>query len=142
MIEHDLDYVRITKAIRYLDENPTEQPSLDALAGHVGLSKYYFHRLFKQWAGLTTPKQFLQFLTVEKAKEPDPEDRRILRIRPSPRGEAINRAIMEDLVIQSVRLLEDLDGASRTAVTGVVRALASSYAAGVEAGGGSCCVIR
>ncbi len=68
MIEHDLDYVRIAKAIRYLDENATAQPSLDALADHVGLSKYHFHRLFKQWAGLT-PKQFLQFLTVEKAKE-------------------------------------------------------------------------
>lgn len=68
MIEHDLDYVRITKAIRYLDANATHQPSLDALAGHVGLSKYHFHRLFKQWAGIT-PKQFLQFITVEKAKE-------------------------------------------------------------------------
>ncbi len=68
MIEHDLDYVRIAKAIRYLDENATAQPSLDALADHVGLSKYHFHRLFKQWAGLT-PKQFLQFLTVENAKE-------------------------------------------------------------------------
>ncbi|GMR13702.1 MAG: methylated-DNA--[protein]-cysteine S-methyltransferase [Gemmatimonadota bacterium] len=68
MIEHDLDYVRIAKAIRYLDENATKQPSLDALADHVGLSKYHFHRLFKRWAGLT-PKQFLQFLTVEMAKE-------------------------------------------------------------------------
>ncbi len=68
MIEHDLDYVRIAKAIRYLDENATAQPSLDALADHVGLSKYHFHRLFKQWAGIT-PKQFLQFITVEKAKE-------------------------------------------------------------------------
>ncbi len=68
MIEHDLEYVRIAKAIRYLDANATQQPSLDALSDHVGLSKYHFHRLFKQWAGLT-PKQFLQFLTVEKAKE-------------------------------------------------------------------------
>lgn len=75
-------------------------------------------------------------------KEPDPEDRRILRVRPSPRGEAINRAIMEDLVSQSARLLEGLDGRSRKAVTGVVRALASSYAASVEASGGSCCVVE
>ncbi len=75
-------------------------------------------------------------------KEPDPEDRRILRVRPSPRGKAINRAIMEDLVSQSVRLLEGLDGRSRKAVTGVVRGLASSYAAGVEAGGGTCCVVE
>ncbi len=75
-------------------------------------------------------------------KEPDPEDRRTLRLKPSPRGEAINRAIMDDLLSESVRLLEHLDGKSRKAVTGVVRGLASSYAAGVEAGGGSCCVVR
>ncbi|MCH7563884.1 MAG: MarR family transcriptional regulator [Gemmatimonadetes bacterium] len=75
-------------------------------------------------------------------KEPDPEDRRILRIRASPRGEAIHRAIMEDLLSESVRMLEHLDGTSRRAVTGVVRGLASSYAAGVEASGGSCCVVR
>jgi MarR family transcriptional regulator, 2-MHQ and catechol-resistance regulon repressor len=75
-------------------------------------------------------------------KEPDPEDRRTLRIRASPRGEAINHAIMDDLLRESVALLEHLDGRSRMAVTGVVRALASSYAAGVEAGGGSCCVVR
>ena len=68
MIEHNLDYVRIAKAIRYLDQHADRQPSLDALADHVGLSKYHFHRLFKRWAGLT-PKQFLQYLTVEKAKE-------------------------------------------------------------------------
>ncbi|GMR13703.1 MAG: hypothetical protein BMS9Abin29_1916 [Gemmatimonadota bacterium] len=75
-------------------------------------------------------------------KEPNPEDRRILRIRPSPRGEAIHQAIMDDLLSESVRMLEHLDGKARKALTGVVRELASSYAAGVEAGGGSCCVVR
>ena len=75
-------------------------------------------------------------------KEVDPEDRRALRLRASPSGEAINRTIMEDLVAQSTRLLEDLDDASRSAVTKVVRGLAASYSAGVEAQGGSCCVVR
>ena len=75
-------------------------------------------------------------------KEVDPEDRRALRLRPSPSGEAINRTIMEDLVGESTRLLEDLDDTSRRAVTKVVRGLAASYAAGVEAQGGSCCVVR
>ncbi|MEE8147456.1 MAG: methylated-DNA--[protein]-cysteine S-methyltransferase [Longimicrobiales bacterium] len=68
MIEHDLEYVRIAKAIRYLRQHADRQPSLDELADHVGLSKYHFHRLFRRWAGLT-PKQFLQYLTVERAKE-------------------------------------------------------------------------
>ncbi len=68
MIEHDLDYVRIAKAIRYLDENATEQPSLDALADHVGLSKNHFQRQNKQRDGITT-KQFLQVITQEKPTE-------------------------------------------------------------------------
>ena len=75
-------------------------------------------------------------------KEADPDDRRILRIRPSARGLAVSRAIMDDLVAQSVSLLEEFDVGSRKAVTKVVRSLALSYAAGVEAGGGSCCVIK
>jgi AraC family transcriptional regulator of adaptative response/methylated-DNA-[protein]-cysteine methyltransferase len=34
----------------------------------VGLSEYHFQRLFTRWAGIS-PKRFLQFLTVEYAKE-------------------------------------------------------------------------
>lgn len=75
-------------------------------------------------------------------KEPDPADRRTLMIRPSPRGEAVSRAILDDLVDQSTRLLEDLDAKSCSAVTEVVRRLGQCYAEGVEAGGGSCCVVK
>lgn len=61
------DYMRIAGVIRYLDEHHTAQPDLAALAAHVGLSPFHFHRLFSSWAG-TTPKNFLQCLTLTHAK--------------------------------------------------------------------------
>ena len=62
------DYDRIETAIRFLEENLRQQPSLKDVAAVVGLSEYHFHRLFSRWVG-TTPKRFLQFLTAEYAKE-------------------------------------------------------------------------
>jgi len=61
------DYKRIEQAIHYLEEHALEQPSLDEVAEHIGLSPYHFQRLFKSWAGVS-PKRFLQYLTVEHAK--------------------------------------------------------------------------
>jgi len=61
------DYSRIEKAIRFLDENAREQPSLDAVAQHLGLSVYHCHRLFHRWAGIT-PKDFIQVATLTYAK--------------------------------------------------------------------------
>ena len=62
------DYDRIEMAIRYLEENFQDQPELEEVATAVGLSPYHFHRLFSRWVG-TTPKRFLQFLTVDYAKD-------------------------------------------------------------------------
>jgi AraC family transcriptional regulator, regulatory protein of adaptative response / methylated-DNA-[protein]-cysteine methyltransferase len=64
----NLDYRRIEKAITYLEEHALEQPSLDEVAEHIGLSSYHFQRLFKSWAGVS-PKRFLQYLTIENAKK-------------------------------------------------------------------------
>lgn len=61
------DYERIAKAIAYIGQNVTSQPSLDELAAHVHLSPFHFQRLFSRWAG-TTPKRFLQVLTLERGK--------------------------------------------------------------------------
>lgn len=61
------DYERIARAMAFLVERAAEQPSLDAVAAHVHLSPYHFQRLFSRWAG-TTPKRFLQALTVERGK--------------------------------------------------------------------------
>lgn len=62
------DYQRIATAIEFLQTSAIEQPSLDNVAQHVGLSSFHFQRLFKRFAGVS-PKRFLQHLTSEYAKE-------------------------------------------------------------------------
>ena len=62
------DYVRIERAINYLDGNTGRHPALREVADHVGLSEYHFQRLFTRWAGIS-PKRFLQFQTVAHARE-------------------------------------------------------------------------
>lgn len=62
------DYARIARAITWLIENAAQQPGLDALAAHLQLSPFHVQRLFSRWAG-TTPKRFLQVLTLERGKQ-------------------------------------------------------------------------
>jgi len=62
------NFKRIETAIEYLNSNFKSQPSLDEIAASVHLSKFHFHRLFKEWAGVT-PAQFNHFLTVDYAKK-------------------------------------------------------------------------
>jgi AraC family transcriptional regulator of adaptative response/methylated-DNA-[protein]-cysteine methyltransferase len=71
------DYLRIEKAINYLQGHYLDQPSLNELAGHVNLSPFHFQRLFRRWAGIS-PKRYLQFLTVEHARRLLDESRTIL----------------------------------------------------------------
>ncbi len=61
------DYQRIRKAILFISQQASSQPSLDQIAHHVGLDASHFHKLFVRWAGLT-PKSFLQSLTLDHAK--------------------------------------------------------------------------
>jgi AraC family transcriptional regulator of adaptative response/methylated-DNA-[protein]-cysteine methyltransferase len=62
------DYERVATMIRYMAEHQDEQPSLETLAEVTGLSRFHFHRLFSNWAGVT-PKDFLQCLTMTRVKE-------------------------------------------------------------------------
>jgi AraC family transcriptional regulator, regulatory protein of adaptative response / methylated-DNA-[protein]-cysteine methyltransferase len=64
----EINYERIAKAITYIREHFKEQPDLEDIASEVHLSPFHFQRIFKEWAG-TTPKKFLQYLTVEHAKK-------------------------------------------------------------------------
>lgn len=69
MANHEhLNYKRIATAIDYIKLNFKDQPSLDEIAGVVGLSPFHFQRLFSQWAGVS-PKKFIQYLGVEYAKQ-------------------------------------------------------------------------
>lgn len=61
------DYERIERAIAFIARHSPGQPSLAAVATHVGLSEFHFQRLFTRWAGIS-PKRFSQFLTLEHAK--------------------------------------------------------------------------
>jgi len=61
-------YRLIADALHWLVENQQQQPSLDELAQHVGLSAPYLQKIFQQWAGVS-PKQFLKYLTKSQAME-------------------------------------------------------------------------
>ena len=61
------DYKRIAKAIGFLRENFKDQPALDDIAAHVGVSPFHFQRMFTAWAGVS-PKQFGQYLRLQYAK--------------------------------------------------------------------------
>lgn len=63
-----LNYRRIAKAIEYIRAHVRQQPGLEEVASHVGLSPAHFQRLFSEWAGVS-PKKFLQYLTLQDAKQ-------------------------------------------------------------------------
>jgi len=61
------DYDTVRQAIRFLSERWSDQPDLDRLAAHLGLSPAHVQRLFKRWCGLS-PKEFVQAITVDHAR--------------------------------------------------------------------------
>lgn len=66
--QQQINYKRIAEAIDYIKENFKMQPNLDEVAEQVHLSPFHFQRLFSEWAG-TTPKKFLQYISIEHAKK-------------------------------------------------------------------------
>lgn len=58
----------IAQAIQFIKDNQKAQPSLEEIANHVHVSKFHFQKLFRKWAGVS-PKDFLQYITVEQAKK-------------------------------------------------------------------------
>ena len=70
------DYQRIEQAIGFIRENFREQPDLDEIARQIHLSPFHFQRIFKEWAGVS-PKKFLQFISIEYAKQLLQEERTI-----------------------------------------------------------------
>ncbi|WP_027379780.1 bifunctional helix-turn-helix domain-containing protein/methylated-DNA--[protein]-cysteine S-methyltransferase [Chryseobacterium daeguense] len=65
--QNQIDYERIAKAIEYIRSNFKLQPNLDEVAEKVHLSPAHFQKMFSEWAG-TSPKKFLQFISLEHAK--------------------------------------------------------------------------
>ena len=66
--QDQLNYTRIAEAIEYIRTHFKEQPNLDEVAEKVHLRPFHFQRLFSEWAG-TSPKKFLQYISVEHAKK-------------------------------------------------------------------------
>ena len=71
------NYKKIEEVIKYIDENFKEQPTVDTIAEYIGMSKYHFIRVFKEYVGVT-PIQFLQSITLNYAKEHLKESKSIL----------------------------------------------------------------
>jgi len=63
----DKDYTFVRNAIAFLTEYWTDQPDLDVLAEHLGLSPFHCQKVFKRWCGLS-PKEFLQSITIDHAR--------------------------------------------------------------------------
>jgi AraC family transcriptional regulator of adaptative response/methylated-DNA-[protein]-cysteine methyltransferase len=63
-----INYERIATAIDFIRNNFKEQPDLDKVAAEIHLSPFHFQKMFSEWAGVS-PKKFLQYLTVQHAKE-------------------------------------------------------------------------
>ena len=72
------DFQTVANSLSVLGKNFRNQPSLDDLASRAGMSKYHFQRVFTRWAGVS-PKRFLQFVTVEHAKDLLSESEPILK---------------------------------------------------------------
>ncbi len=60
------EFTRMTRALDYLGEHWSQQPTLARMAAQAGLSVFHFNRLFRRWAGIT-PKRYLEVLTGRAA---------------------------------------------------------------------------
>ena len=67
-VQESINYNRIAEAIEFIKLNFRNQPTLDEVAEKIHLSPFHFQRLFTDWAGVS-PKKFLQYITVEHAKQ-------------------------------------------------------------------------
>lgn len=76
------------------------------------------------------------------ARERDAADGRIVRIVATEQGRRTCAAIESDLASEYAELLADFDPEVRAAITRVVSRLGRSFAARVDASGGSCCVVK
>ncbi|WP_293916772.1 MULTISPECIES: methylated-DNA--[protein]-cysteine S-methyltransferase [unclassified Sphingobacterium] len=74
--QQEVDYQRIANAITYIRDHFKTQPSIEEVAAHIHVSPAHFQRMFASWAG-TSPKKFLQYISVEHAKKLLREDRHI-----------------------------------------------------------------
>ena len=61
------DYEIVRRILALITEDWRNQPGIEAIADHVGLTTDETHLVFRRWCGLT-PKAFLQAVTLDQAK--------------------------------------------------------------------------
>lgn len=105
--------------------------TINQLAAHLYLDKSTASRI----ANGLVDKGFLE-------REDDPEDGRVVHLVATQAGRRICGQIETDLADEYAELLSDFDPEVRAAITRLVSRLGRSFASRVEAGGGTCCVIR
>ncbi len=66
--DYKFNYERISKTINFIKNNFKDQPSLNEMAENLNLNAHHFQKIFKQWIGIS-PKKYLQYITLECAKE-------------------------------------------------------------------------
>jgi AraC family transcriptional regulator of adaptative response/methylated-DNA-[protein]-cysteine methyltransferase len=62
------DYDAVRRTIEFITENWRDQPSLEVIAGHVGMEPTRLQKLFRRWCGLS-PKGFVQAITLDNARD-------------------------------------------------------------------------
>ena len=60
-------YRLVAEAIDYIRKHFKEQPGLEEIAAYMHLSPFHFQKTFTEWAGIS-PKKFLQYISIEYAK--------------------------------------------------------------------------
>jgi len=76
------------------------------------------------------------------ARARDPEDGRVVRLVPTPAGSALCRRILDDIAGEYAEMLADFSPEVRAGIIRLVGRLGRSFSSGVEASGGSCCVVK
>ena len=64
----DTQYGSIERALDFIETRVEDQPGLDEVARAIGMSPFQCQRLFSRMVGVS-PKKFLQFLTLKRAKD-------------------------------------------------------------------------
>lgn len=125
---HDVSVTQCYALKAVVDGGPL---TVNDLAGRLYLDKSTASRV----AGGLEDKGYL-------ARERDPSDGRIVRLRATEQGVELCARIEAELARAYARMLEDFDPEVRSAMTRLLGRLAASFAARVDASGGSCCVVR
>jgi DNA-binding MarR family transcriptional regulator len=105
--------------------------TVNDLAAHLYLDKSTASRL----AQTLVDKGYL-------ARVRDDGDGRVVHLMPTPDGAALCAAIEIGEAVEYAQLLADFEPAIRVEINRLVARLGRCFASGVEASGGSCCVVK